>query len=287
MQWASGFFFFFFFFFFFLSVFRQFSFHIICIYDILYIIYDLNCRKCWGCADIDNQAMASITSSTFHHSLILINNNSSNRTKKSFSHPPSEAGFPHLLSSSSNSGKLRSLPFSSSSSSSSPSLASSSIVFSHFLSSSGRNRKLGSLSSSSSFSPVFSHVLSSLCNIGNLRKLSLSSSYSSSIICRSASTNTQDISESASMNNNEELNEGIAKFYDASSRLWEDMWGEHMHHGFYEPGLPLFSALSADHRAAQVRMIEESLRWASIPGNNIFFVSSLCHLCLGLGLGLG
>ena len=115
MQWASGFFFFFFFFFFFLSVFRQFSFHIICIYDILYIIYDLNCRKCWGCADIDNQAMASITSSTFHHSLILINNNSSNRTKKSFSHPPSEAGFPHLLSSSSNSGKLRSLPFSSSS----------------------------------------------------------------------------------------------------------------------------------------------------------------------------
>ena len=85
------------------------------------------------------------------------------------------------------------------------------------------------------------------------------------------------------MNNNEELNDGIAKFYDASSRLWEDMWGEHMHHGFYEPGLPLFSALSVDHRAAQVRMIEESLRWASIPGNNIFFISSLCHLCLSLG----
>lgn len=27
------------------------------------------------------------------------------------------------------------------------------------------------------------------------------------------------------------LNERIAKFYDASSGLWEDMWGEHMHHG--------------------------------------------------------
>ena len=27
------------------------------------------------------------------------------------------------------------------------------------------------------------------------------------------------------------LNEGIAKFYDESSGLWESMWGEHMHHG--------------------------------------------------------
>ncbi len=27
------------------------------------------------------------------------------------------------------------------------------------------------------------------------------------------------------------LNEGIARFYDESSGLWESMWGEHMHHG--------------------------------------------------------
>ena len=35
------------------------------------------------------------------------------------------------------------------------------------------------------------------------------------------------------------LNEGIAKFYDESSRVWEDVWGSeggdgtHMHHGYY------------------------------------------------------
>jgi tocopherol O-methyltransferase len=29
------------------------------------------------------------------------------------------------------------------------------------------------------------------------------------------------------------LNEGIAGLYDESSGLWENIWGEHMHHGFY------------------------------------------------------
>ena len=32
------------------------------------------------------------------------------------------------------------------------------------------------------------------------------------------------------------LNEGIASFYDESSSLWENMWGEHMHHGIYREG---------------------------------------------------
>lgn len=27
------------------------------------------------------------------------------------------------------------------------------------------------------------------------------------------------------------LAEGIAGFYDASTGLWEDMWGDHLHHG--------------------------------------------------------
>jgi hypothetical protein len=31
--------------------------------------------------------------------------------------------------------------------------------------------------------------------------------------------------------NKNSLNEGIASFYDESSGLWEDQWGEHMHHG--------------------------------------------------------
>jgi hypothetical protein len=30
----------------------------------------------------------------------------------------------------------------------------------------------------------------------------------------------------------EELKLGIAGFYDRSSKLWENVWGEHMHHGY-------------------------------------------------------
>lgn len=33
-----------------------------------------------------------------------------------------------------------------------------------------------------------------------------------------------------------ELNEGIAGFYDESSGVWEEIWGEHMHHGYYPKG---------------------------------------------------
>ncbi|XP_044498301.1 tocopherol O-methyltransferase, chloroplastic isoform X2 [Mangifera indica] len=63
-----------------------------------------------------------------------------------------------------------------------------------------------------------------------------------------------------------ELQQGIAEFYDESSKLWEDIWGSHMHHGFYDPDS---SVSVSDHRAAQVRMIEESLRFAAIsdPSN--------------------
>jgi hypothetical protein len=33
-----------------------------------------------------------------------------------------------------------------------------------------------------------------------------------------------------------ELNDGIAGFYDESSGVWEEIWGEHMHHGYYPEG---------------------------------------------------
>ncbi|XP_078438165.1 gamma-tocopherol methyltransferase [Wolffia australiana] len=58
------------------------------------------------------------------------------------------------------------------------------------------------------------------------------------------------------------LKKGIAEFYDESSGLWERIWGEHMHHGFYEPGQ---TAAIADHRVAQIRMVEEALRFAAVP----------------------
>nr|GMC58037.1 gamma-tocopherol methyltransferase [Ipomoea batatas] len=59
----------------------------------------------------------------------------------------------------------------------------------------------------------------------------------------------------------QKLKKGIAEFYDESSGIWEDIWGDHMHHGFYEPQA---SVSLSDHRAAQIRMIEEALRFASV-----------------------
>ena len=62
-----------------------------------------------------------------------------------------------------------------------------------------------------------------------------------------------------------ELKQGISEFYNESSLMWEDMWGEHMHHGYYplgEDGKPV----KVDHRQAQVDMIDNVLKWAQVPG---------------------
>lgn len=53
-----------------------------------------------------------------------------------------------------------------------------------------------------------------------------------------------------------ELKLGIAAFYDKSSKLWENVWGEHMHHGYYVP------PDRTDHVQAQVDLIDEVLKWA-------------------------
>ncbi|CAD7698747.1 unnamed protein product [Ostreobium quekettii] len=59
------------------------------------------------------------------------------------------------------------------------------------------------------------------------------------------------------------LNGRIAEFYDESSGLWEDVWGEHMHHGIYREASPPKS-----HTAAQVEMIDEVLKWADVKNVN-------------------
>lgn len=56
----------------------------------------------------------------------------------------------------------------------------------------------------------------------------------------------------------EDLKIGIAGFYDRSSKLWEDVWGEHMHHGYYVP------ENRTDHVQAQVDLIDEVLKWAGV-----------------------
>uniref|UniRef100_A0A251U3K2 Putative SAM-dependent methyltransferase gamma-tocopherol (GTMT)-type n=1 Tax=Helianthus annuus TaxID=4232 RepID=A0A251U3K2_HELAN len=59
----------------------------------------------------------------------------------------------------------------------------------------------------------------------------------------------------------QKLKKGIAEFYDESSGMWENIWGEHMHHGYYNSDDVV--ELS-DHRSAQIRMIEQALTFASV-----------------------
>ena len=56
------------------------------------------------------------------------------------------------------------------------------------------------------------------------------------------------------------LNRQIQQFYDASSGLWEQVWGEHMHHGYYGAS----GNEKKDRRQAQRDLIEELLKWAGV-----------------------
>ncbi|GAB4181138.1 MAG: methyltransferase domain-containing protein [Coleofasciculaceae cyanobacterium] len=56
------------------------------------------------------------------------------------------------------------------------------------------------------------------------------------------------------------LNNQIQQFYDASSGLWEQVWGEHMHHGYYGAT----GKEKKDRRQAQIELIEEMLNWAGV-----------------------
>ncbi|NET57740.1 MAG: methyltransferase domain-containing protein [Symploca sp. SIO2E6] len=52
----------------------------------------------------------------------------------------------------------------------------------------------------------------------------------------------------------------VQQFYDASSGLWEQVWGEHMHHGYYGPT----GREKKDRRQAQIDLIEELLSWSGV-----------------------
>ncbi|XP_054811358.1 probable tocopherol O-methyltransferase, chloroplastic isoform X2 [Prosopis cineraria] len=76
------------------------------------------------------------------------------------------------------------------------------------------------------------------------------------------------------------LRKGIAEFYDESSVIWEDIWGDHMHHGFYDPGSDVSVS---DHRAAQVRMIEEALRFAGVSEDPTMWPKAIVDVGCGIG----
>jgi tocopherol O-methyltransferase len=52
----------------------------------------------------------------------------------------------------------------------------------------------------------------------------------------------------------------IQTFYDEASGLWEEIWGEHMHHGYYGPD----GRQRRPRRQAQVDLIDECLTWAGV-----------------------
>lgn len=91
---------------------------------------------------------------------------------------------------------------------------------------------------------------------------------------------TMSVSASAAPAAAETLRKGIAEFYDESSGVWEDIWGDHMHHGFYEPASDVNVS---DHRAAQIRMIEESLAFASLSDESKQKPKSIVDVGCGIG----
>jgi len=70
------------------------------------------------------------------------------------------------------------------------------------------------------------------------------------------------------------LQQQIGRFYDASSGLWEQVWGEHMHHGYYGPT----GEERKDRRQAQIDLIEELLTWA-----NIYQAEQILDVGCGIG----
>ena len=75
----------------------------------------------------------------------------------------------------------------------------------------------------------------------------------------------------------EDLKIGIAGFYDRSSQLWEEVWGEHMHHGYYVP------EDRTDHKQAQIDLIDEVLKWAEVGKT----ASKIPTRVVDVGCGIG
>lgn len=76
----------------------------------------------------------------------------------------------------------------------------------------------------------------------------------------------------------DQLKDGIAGFYDESSGLWENIWGDHMHHGFYDP-----AGSAGTHRDAQIRMVEESLRFAALSADPLKKPKRIVDVGCGIG----
>lgn len=77
------------------------------------------------------------------------------------------------------------------------------------------------------------------------------------------------------------LNQRIQAFYDQSTPLWLEVWGEHMHHGYYGRD----GKERKDHRQAQVDMVREVLKWGGLDAGYQMPDARLRILDLGCGVG--
>ncbi|MCC5897748.1 MAG: methyltransferase domain-containing protein [Phormidium sp. BM_Day4_Bin.17] len=73
----------------------------------------------------------------------------------------------------------------------------------------------------------------------------------------------------------------IQDFYDASTELWEEVWGEHLHHGYYGDRNPR----SLDRRQAQIDLIDRLLDWVNATGNAAPLNEQRQVLDVGCGVG--
>ena len=77
-----------------------------------------------------------------------------------------------------------------------------------------------------------------------------------------------------------DLYQEIQQFYDASSGLWEQIWGEHMHHGYYGRS----GNNKVNRRQAQIDLIEELLSWAGYTKSDS---STNPKTIIDVGCGIG
>ncbi len=75
-----------------------------------------------------------------------------------------------------------------------------------------------------------------------------------------------------------DLYQQIQQFYDASSGLWEQIWGEHMHQGYYGPS----GNYKVERRQAQIDLIEALLQWTGYTNGK-----SKPQKILDVGCGIG
>ncbi|ESQ28865.1 hypothetical protein EUTSA_v10018768mg [Eutrema salsugineum] len=90
------------------------------------------------------------------------------------------------------------------------------------------------------------------------------------------------VAVTASATSVEKLRQGIAEFYNETSGLWEEIWGDHMHHGFYDPDSSV-QLSDSGHREAQIRMIEESLRFAGVTDEEEKKIKRVVDVGCGIG----